>query len=589
MKRIFTILLATMTLSMAYGQSFEEMRKRFESFSEKAKEDYTTFKQTSEKEYNDFRDKANQEYADFLRDAWETMRGFAPMPQPEEKPIPPVIITEEEKAKPIEDNPIVVEEVVVLPEPVPQPEPLAPIPVLPLEAPVAQLEKFEIPLPQPTPAPVAAPIAEPEMELDESLPIPDIAQTPALVSTTAEQVVEPIAESVPNTVPVLDVAQVLAPKDTALLVLNNQPKPNQLSFTLFATPMHVTLPDTLRFKIGILNEANVAATWEKLATPVYNNIINECLELRKSKQLCDWSYLRMLDAMATAFLGENTDEAELFKAYIYCQSGYQMRLAFLDGKLAMLYGTSHRIYDKGYWCLGDYFYYTDKPTTTGDAQISNVAFPKEQALSLLVPANQSFSHIPTQPRTLASDNLDISVTVPSDENILAFCETYPASYVDDKPITRWAMYANKPLNPYVKEELYPSLRLQIAGKTNTEAVEILCHWVQTAFEYKLDDLVWGRDRAFFPEETLYYPYADCEDRSILLTRIVRDLLDLPCALVHYPGHLATAIAVGEEVAGDYIILNNTRFLVCDPTYIGAPIGLTMPLMDNATAQVIVLK
>ena len=118
---------------------------------------------------------------------------------------------------------------------------------------------------------------------------------------------------------------------------------------------------------------------------------------------------------------------------------------------------------------------------------------------------------------------------------------------------------------------------------------MLLNFVQTAFVYEYDDKVWGDDRAFFAEETLYYPYADCEDRSILFSRLVRDLLGLKVVLVYYPGHLATAVHFTDHVTGDYIQLNGQRFTVCDPTYIGAPVGATMPSMDNGEAKVILLE
>ena len=40
-----------------------------------------------------------------------------------------------------------------------------------------------------------------------------------------------------------------------------------------------------------------------------------------------------------------------------------------------------------------------------------------------------------------------------------------------------------------------------------------------------------------------------EDRSILLSRLVRDLLALKVVLVYYPGHLATAIHFSNDVRG----------------------------------------
>ena len=88
-------------------------------------------------------------------------------------------------------------------------------------------------------------------------------------------------------------------------------------------------------------------------------------------------------------------------------------------------------------------------------------------------------------------------------------------------MTKWAMYANTPLDGPVKAKLYPTLKDRIRGLSQLEAANILLNWVQTAFVYEYDDKVWGHDRAFFAEETLYYPYCDCEDRAILFTRLTQ--------------------------------------------------------------------
>ena len=52
---------------------------------------------------------------------------------------------------------------------------------------------------------------------------------------------------------------------------------------------------------------------------------------------------------------------------------------------------------------------------------------------------------------------------------------------------------------------------------------------------------------------------------------------------------ASFVHTRTDIAGDYILLNGKRFLVCDPTYVGAPIGKTMPEMDNQSAKVILLN
>ena len=45
----------------------------------------------------------------------------------------------------------------------------------------------------------------------------------------------------------------------------------------------------------------------------------------------------------------------------------------------------------------------------------------------------------------------------------------------------------------------------------------------------------------------------------------------------------------EDIRGDYLLRDGKKYTICDPTYIGAPIGATMPSMDNQTAKVITLR
>ncbi len=66
------------------------------------------------------------------------------------------------------------------------------------------------------------------------------------------------------------------------------------------------------------------------------------------------------------------------------------------------------------------------------------------------------------------------------------------------------------------------------------------------------------------------------------------MLELDVALVYYPGHLATAVKFDTDVKGDAMMINDDRYVVCDPTYIGAPVGAQMPNLEYNKAQAIVL-
>ena len=70
---------------------------------------------------------------------------------------------------------------------------------------------------------------------------------------------------------------------------------------------------------------------------------------------------------------------------------------------------------------------------------------------------------------------------------------------------------------------------------------------------------------------------------------MRDLVGLKCVLIYYPGHLAAAVHFNEEVKGDSFFLDDEPYVVCDPTYIGADIGMQIPGMDIDAARVIAIE
>lgn len=373
--------------------------------------------------------------------------------------------------------------------------------------------------------------------------------------------------------------------------IREQPQPTDetFSFTFFGTKCKVRLGVKHRFVLSGKLEDALSDGWGRLASNDYNNVIRDCLELRIRHQLCDWAYLLMLQELSDAYFGKGTNESTLLCAYLYCQSGYQMRLGQGHNRLYMLVASKHVIFETPYWEIDGMYYYPFN-CDEQSLKICGATFPNEQPLSLMIYDTPLLSEHMSGERTFKSERYqELTQTMKSDQNLIQFFSTYPTSMLGENECSRWAMYANTPMSESVKNQLYPVLRRFTSGKTLYDAVNGILNFVQTAFEYEYDDKVWGGDRAFFSEESLFYPYCDCEDRSILFSRLVRDLLGLKVVLVYYPGHLATAVEFTELVKGDYISLDGRKFVICDPTYIGAPVGRTMPDMDNRMAKVIELN
>lgn len=391
-----------------------------------------------------------------------------------------------------------------------------------------------------------------------------------------------------NPDPVKPIEVLPQPKPIEPIKENQESKGDYFSVKFFGDNCKVRLPEIAKLRLQDTSPNSISDGWERLCSEEMDNAIRDCLETRIRYGFCDWAYLLFLDELSRQYC-KDPNGATLLMAFLYCQSGYQMRFAVDGDNLVMLYGSQHQIYDKGYYDLeGTYFYPYGEPSNS--ISICNAAFEGETPLSLLISSEQLLGGNMSDLRELKSTRyIDTKVQSHVPENLIKFYNQYPSSVLDGNPMTRWAMYANTPLAQKTKDAIYPSLKKSIEGLPAEAAADKLLNWVQTGFVYEYDDKVWGHDRAFFAEESLYYPYCDCEDRSILFSRLVRDLLGLDVALIYYPGHLATAVYFNDDVKGDAMMINGKKFIVCDPTYIGAPVGAQMPNLEYDKAQAIVLN
>lgn len=361
-----------------------------------------------------------------------------------------------------------------------------------------------------------------------------------------------------------------------------------VAFSFYGTEDKVRFNQGKAPRLNDVTETEIARFLKSLTASRYDNLLVDCLTLRSKYNLSDWAYLQMLKSLAGTCYGEGSNESILLMAYLYCQSGYKMRLGHDRKRLYMLYASDYHLFNQPYIEIEGFKYYGVDPLPQR-LFACRANYPREAQLTLNILRRQSFAMNATDERTIVSERYpDMGIHTSVNANLLDFYTSFPNCYDGRDMMSRWAMYANTPMQSELAETLYPQLRHHLEGLSQLEQVERILNLVQTGLEYEYDDVVWGEDRVFFPEESLFYPYCDCEDRSILLTRMVRDLLGLRCLLVHYPGHLATAIHFDEDVPGDYISYEGEKFTVCDPTYIGARVGRTMPDMDNAEAEIILL-
>jgi len=567
MKRVIFFAVVTLLAANAAAQmSYEEYVKQQQA-------EYKQFKSDRQAEFDAYRKKVNEEYADFMKKRWELFNAEPAVEPTKDKDVAPVVFEEEQpQAAPeetkaespkTEEQKQVAETIPVEPKPIAETKPEEPKPVEEAKAEEPKQEE-----------------AQPEEKPDERLQQP------------VERIKTPVTTFTPKPIPIQkDIVIVPKPEPAPEPIAPVEPdeeKPyKKESISFFGTMVTVGFPEPDNFKVTELKEAALADAWKELSNEKYDVTINNVLAARDAHKLCDWAYLNFLKEITEKHYGPS-NEAVYMQAFLMTQSGYRVRLAFSSKKqkLYLLFACKYDIYNMTYYKVDGQKFYAFN-CDAKDLNICPASVDKEKSLSLQIATDQLFDKNLTQKRTLTSKK-GVTATVSVNKNNIDFFNNYPSAFIGGDQTTRWVAYANTPLEKNVRDALYPQLKEKLNGLSEKDAVGLILNWIQTAFVYEYDDKVWGHDRAFFAAETLFYPYCDCEDRAILFSRLVRDLVGSDVVLLYYPGHLAAAVGFKDQVNGDYLFYNNKKYVVCDPTYINAGVGRTMPGMDNQKAKVIVL-
>ena len=340
----------------------------------------------------------------------------------------------------------------------------------------------------------------------------------------------------------------------------------KFSFTCYGTPCEVRLHNKMKFRLQGVSENAVADAWLHLSSKWSDALLEDCLSLKDKMALGDWAYLCLLRDLSQQYLGKGSNEATLMMVYLLAQSGYKVRIGQQKNRLIPLLPFDDVIYERSYIThKGESFYAIDK-NEEGRVRMFNKAFTRgERVMSLRMDCPPKFAFKGSESRSFKAKRYpELSVTVSPNKNLLDFYEGYPCCM--------WMNYSWAGLSDDIKDRLYPMLRQGIAEQGQIEAANCILNFVQTAFKSRIDPAQFGRERSLFADETFFYPFCDCEDRAILFSILVRDLLGLDVVLLYFPGHLATAVCYTEALEGTNFVFEGKTYYVCDPGHIGANVG-----------------
>jgi len=331
--------------------------------------------------------------------------------------------------------------------------------------------------------------------------------------------------------------------------------------------------------IGNMRENAIADAYEAMCKADYKALVDDCRKVKKELNLNDWGiFLFVREASKTLCTDENA--AVVMQQFLLNELGYKSKMARRADRNQMLLfvAADCQVYGHPYFTKDGLNYYN--LTSNESCQFYMCQEDSPKAKSKL---NMQVNHAPALNAGMVnsvhknrSGSVAVSVDVP--KSLMEFYGSMPQC--------DYSVYVNAEVNPSVASKVLSTLAPLVNGKGEAEAANLLINFVQTGFQYATDQEQFGYEKPFFVEELFYYPYCDCEDRSVLYSYLVRNLLKLDVVLLDYPNHIATAVCFNENVSGDFVTVGGKKYVVCDPTYIDASIGKAMPQFKNVAAKVL---
>jgi len=370
--------------------------------------------------------------------------------------------------------------------------------------------------------------------------------------------------------------------------ISTQKNTTQVELTFFDTAVQLAIDKRFnKLNLSRLDNHGISGFWNSTSSLNYHELIDQLEWYRVNLRLNDWGVLILIDRLSQELYPIQRNNQRLFTWFVLNKIGINTNLGYNKSNLFILIQSPVDLYGTPYFTLqsannryylcpihhdvtllnGSIFTYDDNHNH------GNINQPIDFYIKDLPKIDYR-----TKSKVLSFDyqKKKYKIKVDFNQNIVDYFNLFPQTEVD--------VYFSAPMSTNSRNSLIRAFKPIIEGKTEAEAVNIILRFVQTAFEYATDQEQFATENFLFAEETLFYKYSDCEDRSILFAYLVREMIGLEVIGLDYPGHIATAIRFNSRIKGDAVDLAGKTYTICDPTYINANIGQCMPQFLSITPK-----
>ena len=340
------------------------------------------------------------------------------------------------------------------------------------------------------------------------------------------------------------------------------------------------------------DESSFPTFWEDMASTAYEQTVKSIQSARARLNLSDWGYYRYVQRAAAMRYDDTpsslSHSAKLWTWFIMIQSGYDVRLGYRSTDIVLLVPAEEQVMGHAfleidgqhYYAIGDNSeapLYTYQGNHTDAQQV--IHFDERGS----IPAVESNPGTRTVSFEYGGEAYNIEIVY----------ESEMVQYLQSYPTVRIGPTFHRRLSGTAEEALHDALVPHLDSLDARDTLNFLLRFVQHATDYETDSEQFGETRYMFAEESLAASASDCDDRAALFARVVHSLLGYNVVGLLWkgtPGHVATAVQVNTNLTTydhDRIYsINDTDYVLADPTYINGTLGMEMPFIENRAPELI---
>jgi hypothetical protein len=354
-----------------------------------------------------------------------------------------------------------------------------------------------------------------------------------------------------------------------------------LSLSCYST--NKTTTDTL-FINFLGNEYNLTIEKQKIKNAIQklNENTNDTLpkillqpavlkinSLKNELKLADWLVYQLIRRIAEQINSkyENYSQYTLTKYALLSAMGFEPLIYSSNEKILLyvkssdtIYNLPNKIVNGGqYICLNyhDYQFQINFQQEKFNRRFENIM---QQGKDF----NYSITYLPSFQRESYNEKTISFQYKHKNESYKVLVNTEMQDYFTNYPVTEYRYQFNIPFSEITYNTLIPDLKSRIRNLSIKKGVEYLMIFVRDGFEFETDTKLFGREKRLSAEETLISSSSDCEDRSALFFSLVKEIYNLPMAIISYPEHVNVAVHLPKP-KGMGIEINNQVFTICEPT------------------------